>query len=94
MEVSLTLLSTFGLFAACSTGTHYTIISKERFLVAGRLAAPVCMRLFFRYVYRISSIQEAQLLQTDRVILNISLSQSHSRSFEMTLLNRACISRY
>jgi len=39
--------------------------------------------------------QEAQLSQRDHarfVLLNILLS--HSRSFEVTLLSRACVSRY
>jgi len=39
--------------------------------------------------------QEAQLLQRDRVTLRvIEILLSHSRSFEITLLRRACASPY
>ena len=44
-------------------------------------------------IFRDYTVQEAQLSHRDRacfVSLNISLS-SHSRSFEITLLNRACV---
>jgi len=42
--------------------------------------------------------QEAQLSQRDRATLRVieyfAVSQDHSRSFEMTLLSRACVSPY
>jgi len=41
------------------------------------------------------SEQEAQLSQRDRAPLHVTeYLLSHSRSFEMTLLSRACVSPY